>query len=607
VDSLDYQISNGYWRFVAFWGADDPSRPFPPDSILDVRELSTNRLVVSLYPDSAESWSDLAGSYRSVGNYEQAHQANDRAIALQPGTLKYRLALATTLEHFGLDAQAMQYFDSLLSNPAWNVAATYWRKANLARRGGQLSQAAADYRSALLADRETEVGVLYPVIYGDTAVAIIRRVYGKGEAMRVLAAAIERGPTGTLYELLGDAYAQDSLYDQALAQYRQMAALRSGSGHAALKVGNTLFELERFEEALRAYADAWQKDSTLTSALFNMGAAHANLSRDKEAGRWYAEYVVRMPEDPDGWLRLGYITSLDLKSDREAVGYFERALLLDPAVFDARPSLRGIWEDALSKVGKQPPATVAQVETRYLGRKSKPTDGGSRASPTAPRPNATRAAAPRGPREVVSTGSGIVVGDVGRVLTNAHVVDECAEVQVTGTDGRKIPSRVAGVDVANDLALIRAPGLKASTLSFQSEPPRPGQTVVALGFPLTGLLSPQVVNATGSISATAGLNNDDRMLQISAPVQAGNSGGPVLDLSGAIVGVVVSKLDAARVYEITGDLPQNVNFAIKGRLARDFLEANGVSPVLLAGGADHSVPDVVESGKWGTVLIECLR
>jgi hypothetical protein len=68
-------------------------------------------------------------------------------------------------------------------------------------------------------------------------------------------------------------------------------------------------------------------------------------------------------------------------------------------------------------------------------------------------------------------------------------------------------------------------------------------------------------------------------MQISAPVQSGNSGGPVINASGLVVGVVVSKLDAGLVEEALGDMPQNVNFAIRAEIAKLFLYQNGVEPV----------------------------
>lgn len=80
----------------------------------------------------------------------------------------------------------------------------------------------------------------------------------------------------------------------------------------------------------------------------------------------------------------------------------------------------------------------------------------------------------------------------------------------------------------------------------------------------------------GVVSALAGVGNNTSQIQITAPVQPGNSGGPVLDGKGQVVGVVVQKLDAVKVAKLTGDVPQNVNFAINEATTRTFLDSNQV-------------------------------
>ncbi|WP_145962903.1 hypothetical protein [Mangrovicoccus ximenensis] len=72
----------------------------------------------------------------------------------------------------------------------------------------------------------------------------------------------------------------------------------------------------------------------------------------------------------------------------------------------------------------------------------------------------------------------------------------------------------------------------------------------------------------GAVTSMTGLRGDRREMQISAPAQSGNSGGPALGARGEVLGVVVAKLDAAAVAADTGDLPQNVNFEIRGEVAR---------------------------------------
>ena len=104
-----------------------------------------------------------------------------------------------------------------------------------------------------------------------------------------------------------------------------------------------------------------------------------------------------------------------------------------------------------------------------------------------------------------------------------------------------------------------------------------GDSVVAIGFPFHGLLTSDLTVTTGIVSSLSGILNDSRFMQISAPVQPGNSGGPLLDMSGHVVGVVTQKLDALKIAKATGSIPENINFAIKAGALRDFLDNNVVS------------------------------
>ena len=97
------------------------------------------------------------------------------------------------------------------------------------------------------------------------------------------------------------------------------------------------------------------------------------------------------------------------------------------------------------------------------------------------------------------------------------------------------------------------------------------------GYPLAGALSSSGNTTLGNVTALTGMNDDSRYLQISAAVQPGNSGGAAIDESGRVMGVVVAKLNALAVARITGDIPQNVNFAIKVATLASFLEAHNVA------------------------------
>jgi serine protease Do len=136
---------------------------------------------------------------------------------------------------------------------------------------------------------------------------------------------------------------------------------------------------------------------------------------------------------------------------------------------------------------------------------------------------------------------------------------------------------------------------------------RQGEEIVIYGFPLTRVLASTGNVATGNITALAGIADDSRFFQISAPVQPGNSGGPLLDRDGAVVGVVVAKLNALRIAAATGDIPQNINFAIKGSVVASFLDAQGVSYADSSNASALSTPDIAERAKMFTVHVTCVH
>lgn len=176
------------------------------------------------------------------------------------------------------------------------------------------------------------------------------------------------------------------------------------------------------------------------------------------------------------------------------------------------------------------------------------------------------------------TGTGFVVSSNGHIVTNNHVIKECVgEVHgnLVGESTTKL--RVVSSDQTNELALLQATGNFKDIATIRATAVQSGDPIIVIGFPFHGLLTSDFTVTTGIISSLAGLFNDTRFLQISAPVQPGNSGGPLVDTRGTIVGVVAEKLNALKVARATGDLPENINFAIKTGALRDFLD-NSVVP-----------------------------
>ncbi len=162
----------------------------------------------------------------------------------------------------------------------------------------------------------------------------------------------------------------------------------------------------------------------------------------------------------------------------------------------------------------------------------------------------------------VSGGTGFVVSSSGHVLTNAHVVDECASVTAK-VDGEGLALTLIATDYANDLAVLRLPDPLDNVATFRDHDARLAESILVFGYPLQSLLSSTIHVTAGLVSNLGAMYDNTSSFQISAPVQAGNSGSPVLDQSGNVLGVVEGGLDPPEMLDEMGELPQNVNFAIK--------------------------------------------
>jgi len=174
--------------------------------------------------------------------------------------------------------------------------------------------------------------------------------------------------------------------------------------------------------------------------------------------------------------------------------------------------------------------------------------------------------------------------------------------------GARRAGSVIANDERNDLAVVRAQPSSAPILHFrEGKPIRPADPIVVLGFPYAGLLASTPQVTTGAISALAGLHDDTRYLQLTAPVQPGNSDGPLLDLSGNVVGIVSARINALAVAERTGTLPENINFAIKSGIVRSFLEANQIDYETAQSSGGLEPADVGELAAKSVGLLECYK
>lgn len=229
----------------------------------------------------------------------------------------------------------------------------------------------------------------------------------------------------------------------------------------------------------------------------------------------------------------------------------------------------------------------------------------------APKPVSANADASGGPakpgKTSSQTGTGFVISATGQIITNHHVIDGCVgDIKGNLTGGAPVVLRVVSKDPANDMALLQGPADQFRQFArIRDRTIRSGDSVTAIGFPFHGLLTSDFTVTTGIVSSLSGIKNDSRLLQISAAVQPGNSGGPLLDSGGQIVGMVAAKLNALALLRATGNIPENINFAIKTGAIRDFLDNSVVAYETAPPGAELKTSDIAGAARAYTLLISC--
>jgi len=231
-------------------------------------------------------------------------------------------------------------------------------------------------------------------------------------------------------------------------------------------------------------------------------------------------------------------------------------------------------------------------------------------SSTPPTPAAPPAPEPAAPVKH-GAATAFYVSAEGHAVTNAHVTADCREVRVAGREGA---IKVLSADAKNNLALLDIPRRSGpfARLAADSEPPRQGQAIFVFGFPLNPPLSANIT--PGMVSSPFGLDHDSSQMQITAPIQPGSSGSPVLNTRGEVIGVVSKKLDELAMAKKVGTPTQNVNFAVLGPSLAAFLRANQVPyetmgwfERLFGGVGSNKSNAVADEARTWTLAVECWK
>jgi len=234
---------------------------------------------------------------------------------------------------------------------------------------------------------------------------------------------------------------------------------------------------------------------------------------------------------------------------------------------------------------------------------------------------------PKSSRKLGSSGSGFFISKLGHIITNQHVVNKCKRITVGDNAKKQVAANLVETDRRNDLALLRIKNMKMASVEtkslitklrmtlvplateglLRSKEIELGEDILVAGYPYGKRFSDTIKVTKGIISANRGIGDDTGQFQIDAAVQPGNSGGPIYDENGNIIGVVVSQLNKMKMAKIMGSMPENVNFGIKASTVRQFLNASGLPTKWSKRSKKMTTVELAKIAKNQTVMVMCHR
>jgi len=205
-----------------------------------------------------------------------------------------------------------------------------------------------------------------------------------------------------------------------------------------------------------------------------------------------------------------------------------------------------------------------------------------------------------------STGTGFFVTNNGIMVTNHHVIEDAKNVFVLDTaTGKKYTAEVLATDPVNDVAIIKVNAMSKGIPLADFFTSLKGDEVLTLGYPLIALQGQEQKATFGRINSLSGIKDDIRMVQVDVPIQPGNSGGPLLNTKGQVIGVITATLDQIVTLRASGSLPQNVNFAVKIDYILPVLRnaLKGTVPVSEVGTKSMNMAQIVALREFSVMLV----
>jgi S1-C subfamily serine protease len=362
-------------------------------------------------------------------------------------------------------------------------------------------------------------------------------------------------------------------------------------------------ELTKLQENVQSHPES-------AAAYANLGLALYYVEQFQKAINTYKESIRLRPDDPETHYNISLAYD-EMRDGKNAIS----------SMIESEKLYRGLNDQGGISAAK------GSLVSYYSKYDFTPKDFGYTFAAISSQPNPIKSQPiPKisdGQKPQSGTGSGFFASKMGHVITNAHVVSNCNKVTVGDNASKQVAAEIVNTDTNNDLALLKLLSLEmasaesksliqklsivvvplASKGLLRSQDVKLGEKVLVAGYPFGDAFSSSIKVTTGVVSSTRGVGDDSGQFQLDAAVQPGNSGGPIYDSGGNIVGVVISQLNK----KTFGSLVENVNFGIKASTVRKFLILSGLPSKKVEQTDEKSTEDLANIAEHQALMVMCLQ
>ena len=516
-------------------------------------------------PNDANVHFVLGITYGSSGQYQDAIASLKEAIRIKPNYAAAHYFLGISYQNSGQYQDAIaSYMEAINFNS--NDAGSHRGLGFVYEKLGRNDEAIAEYKEALRLDPSNTLA--------KNNLNRLVQILGLTQPSPVISSARE--------------------LEDAQEKVRQ----NPNNAITYVNLGFAYNNLGRFQEAITSFKKAIRLDPNNAFAHTNLGFSYKNLGRYQEAVTPLKEAIRLDPDDAYAHYNLGVVYESIGRNDA-AIAEYKEALKINPNDASARTNLIALRQK-IAQVKPSPPVSQPTPQSNEKQSSPQPQSG---------------------------TGSGFFVSKMGHVITNAHVVKGCKKLTVGDNANKQVPAELINTDSSNDLALLKLSSLEMASAEsksliqklsivvvplsskglLRSEDVKLGEKVLVAGYPFGELFSNTIKVTSGIVSATRGAGDDSGQFQLDAAVQPGNSGGPIYDSGGNIVGVVISQLDKLKMAKAIGSLPENVNFGIKASTVRQFLTSSGLPSKKSERTEEKSTEQLAVIAQNQALMVMCLQ